>query len=510
MNNLILDAGIAALVCVDNSSTDPKNSTLQKLIASDVKLWLYTGQALEIITRIQACLADDEQSKQSHKAAKLLTELATRCSWLAMLSEDVAGLTDDDPIHIGLTEAAKRLGEKTLIVTDVESRLAQGRPFIQLEEVSREVESNSQIPFIDLATQQDRIRPELERNLFRVLHHGQYVMGAEVEMLELRLAEYVGVEHCISVSSGTDALLIALMTLGVGQGDEVITTPFTFFAAVETIKLLGGIPVYVDIEPKSYNLDPELLEVRISDRTKAILPVSLYGLCPEMDRINEIADSHQIPVIEDAAQSFGAMYKGRRSCSLSQIGCTSFFPAKPFGAYGDAGACFTDDPDLAESMRQIRDHGQSARYQHYRLGLNGRMDTIQAAVLLAMLAVFDQELDSRADAARRYSELMESAEISQLLTLPTIEPYNFSSWAQYTIEVSDRNHVRSVLSDNGIPTAVHYPEPVYAQPALSEAVAHCPATEHAAKRVLSLPMHPYLELDTQKFVSRLLLKALES
>ena len=510
MNNLILDAGIAALVCVDNSSTDPKNSTLQKLIASDVKLWLYTGQALEIISQIQVCLADGEQPKQSHKAAKLLTELATRCSWLAMLSEDVAGLTDDDPIHIGLTEAAKRLGEKTLIVTDVESRLAQGRPFIQLEEVSREVESNSQIPFIDLATQQDRIRPELERNLFRVLHHGQYVMGAEVEMLELRLAEYVGVEHCISVSSGTDALLIALMALGVGQGDEVITTPFTFFAAVETIKLLGGIPVYVDIEPKSYNLDPELLEVRISDRTKAILPVSLYGQCPDMDRINEIADSHQIPVIEDAAQSFGAMYKGRQSCSLSQIGCTSFFPAKPFGAYGDAGACFTGDTDLAESMRQIRDHGQSARYQHCRLGLNGRMDTIQAAVLLAKLAVFDQELASRTDAARRYSQLMESAEISQLLTLPTMEPHNFSSWAQYTIEVSDRNHVRSVLSDNGIPTAVHYPEPVYAQPALSEAVAYCPATEHAAKRVLSLPMHPYLTQDTQKLVSRSLLKALES
>jgi len=229
-----------------------------------------------------------------------------------------------------------------------------------------------------------------------------------------------------------------------------------------------------------------------------------------MDRINEIAGSHQIPVIEDAAQSFGATYKGRRSCSLSQIGCTSFFPAKPFGAYGDAGACFTEDPDLADSMRQIRDHGQSGRYQHCRIGLNGRMDTIQAAVLLAKLAVFDQELASRTEAARRYSELMKSAEMSQLLTLPTIEPHNSSSWAQYTIEVSDRNYVQSVLSDNGIPTAVHYPEPVYAQPSLSEAVAHCPATEHAAKRVLSLPMHPYLERDTQKLVSRSLLKALES
>jgi len=509
MNNLILDAGIAVLACVGNSGADPEKSSFQKLIASDVKLWLYTGQALDIIARIQTYLADDKQLEKSQKAAKLITEFAKHCAWLAMLSEDVAGLTDDDPMQIGLMRAAERLGEKTLVITDVESRLVQGRPFVQLEEVLDELEPTSQIPFIDLAAQQDQIRPELERNLLRVLHHGQYVMGAEVGVLESRLAEYVGVEHCISVSSGTDALLIALMALGIGRGDEVITTPFTFFAAVETIILLGGTPVYVDIDPKSYNLDPKLLEARISNRTKAILPVSLFGQCSDMDRINEIADSYGIPVIEDAAQSFGATYKGRRSCSLSQIGCTSFFPAKPFGAYGDAGACFTEDPDLAESMRQIRDHGQSGRYQHCRIGLNGRMDTIQAAVLLTKLAVFDQELASRSEAARRYSGLMRSAETSQLLTLPTIEHHNSSSWAQYTIEVSDRNHVQSVLSDNGIPTAVHYPEPVYAQPSLSEAVVHCPATEHAAKRVLSLPMHPYLKQDTQKLVSQSLLEALE-
>ena len=510
MNNFILDAGVAALACVGNYGTNPPKDLFQKLVASDAKLWLYTGQVLEIIGQVQGHLPDADQTNIPQKAGKLLMEFSKRCSWLATLSEDVLELNDEDPIAIGLIRAAGRLGEKTLVVTDVESRLAQGWPFVQLEEVFREVESASQIPFIDLATQQDQIRPELERNLFRVLHHGQYVMGAEVEVLESRLAEYVGVEHCISVSSGTDALLIAMMALGIGREDEVITTPFTFFAAVETIKLLGGTPVYVDIDPKSYNLDPELLEAKISDRTKAILPVSLYGQCSDMDRINEIAGSRQIPVIEDAAQSFGATYKGRRSCSLSQIGCTSFFPAKPFGAYGDAGACFTEDNDLAESMRQIRDHGQSGRYQHSRIGLNGRMDTIQAAVLLAKLPVFDQELASRTEAARRYSELMKSAEINQLLTLPTMEPHNCSSWAQYTIEVSNRNHVRSVLSDNGIPTAVHYPEPVYAQPALSEAIEHCPVTEYAANHVLSLPMHPYLELDIQKFVSQSLLKALGS
>jgi len=510
MNNFILDARVAALACVGNDSADSSKGLLQKLIASDAKLWLYTGQALEIIGQVQVHLPDTDQTNMPPKAGNLLMEFSKRCSWLAMLPEDVLGLNDKDPIAIGLIRAAERVGEKTLVVTDVESRLAQGRPFIQLEESFREFEPSSQIPFIDLAAQQDQIRPELERNLFRVLYRGQYVMGPEVELLESRLAEYVGVEHCISVSSGTDALLIALMAFGIGQGDEVITTPFTFFAAVETIKLLGATPVYVDIDPKSYNLDPMLLEARISDRTKAILPVSLYGQCPDMERINEIAESSQIPVIEDAAQSFGATYKGRRSCSLSHIGCTSFFPAKPFGAYGDAGACFTEDTNLAKSMRQIRDHGQSGRYQHSRIGLNGRMDTIQAAVLLAKLTVLEQELVRRNEVAERYSELMKSAEMSDLLTLPRIEPHNSSSWAQYTIEVSDRNSVQSALSDNGIPTAVHYPEPVFAQPALSEAVAHCPATELAAKRVLSLPMHSYLEQDTQKYVSRSLLKALES
>jgi len=510
MNNLILDAGVAALACVDNYGTDSQKSLFQELITSDAKVWLYTGQVLEIIEKIQAHVPDVVPSNKSQIARKLLTEFSKHCSWLAMLSEDVLGLNDADPIAIGLIRAAERLGEKTLVITDEKSRLIQGQPFVQLQEVVRMLEHTSKLPFIDLASQQDQIRPELERNLIRVLHHGQYVMGPEIKVLESRLAEYVGVDHCISVSSGTDALLIALMALDIGPGDEVITTPFTFFAAVEAIKLLGATPVYVDIDPKSYNLDPEFLETRISDRTKAILPVSLYGQCPDMDRINEIAGSCQIPVIEDAAQSFGATYKGRQSCSLSQIGCTSFFPAKPFGAYGDAGACFTGDIDLAESMRQIRDHGQSGRYLHCRIGLNGRMDTIQAAVLLSKLAVFDQELTSRTEAARRYSEIMKSAEMSKLLTLPTIEPHNSSSWAQYTIEVSDRNYVQSVLSENGIQTAVHYPKPVYAQPSLSEAVTHCPATEHAAKRVLSLPMHPYLERDTQNVISRSLIKALES
>jgi UDP-2-acetamido-2-deoxy-ribo-hexuluronate aminotransferase len=325
-------------------------------------------------------------------------------------------------------------------------------------------------------------------------------MGPEIATLESRLAEYVGVDHCICVSSGTDALLIAMMSLEVAPGDEVITTPFTFFATVEIITLLGAKPIYVDIDQHTYTLDPSLVEAAISDRTKAILPVSLYGQCPDMDRINEIASSYQIPIIEDAAQSFGATYKGRKSCNLGQIGCTSFFPAKPLGAYGDAGACFTQDSQLAERIREIRDHGQSGRYEHVRMGINGRMDTLQAAVLLAKLDILDEELNSRAQFAEMYTVLLKPLEAKELVTLPNLEPHNVSSWAQYTIEVSERSRVQSSLFEKGIPTAIHYPEPVYTQVALRESVAHCPVTDRAAKRVLSLPMHPYLSIETQELV----------
>ena len=411
---------------------------------------------------------------------------------------------------IGLILAAARLGDETYVVTDVESRLARGQPFIELETDFRQLSSNTSLPFIDLISQQDQIRPTLERNLHHVLHHGHYVMGPEIVRLESLLADYVGVDHCLCVSSGTDALLIAMMSLEIGPGDEVITTPFTFFAAVETIKLLGAKPVYVDVDPRLYTLDPVHLEAAITDRTRAILPVSLYGQCAAMDQINEIAAMGEIPVLEDGAQSFGATYKGRHSCGLSQIGCTSFFPAKPLGAYGDAGACFTRDSSLADKMREIRDHGQSSRYQHVRIGVNGRMDTLQAAVLLAKLEIFDNELQNRAQVAARYSSLLKEPAAAGKLRLPQLEPHNFSSWAQYTIEVDNRKYVQTTLSAKGIPTAIHYPTPVYRQPALFESVNHCPVTERATTHVLSLPMHPYLELESQELVTTSLIEALVS
>jgi len=349
--------------------------------------------------------------------------------------------------------------------------------------------------FIDLQTQQERIRDKIRANVDKVLAHGRYIMGPEVVELEERLADYVGVRHAIGVASGTDALLIALMALEIGPGDEVVTTPFSFIATAETIALLGAKPMFVDIDPRTYNIDPKRIEAAITERTKAIMPVSLYGQCADMDAINDIAERYGIPVIEDGCQSFGATYKGRRSCGLSTIGCTSFFPSKPLGCYGDGGMCFTDDEGLAKAMREIRVHGQDRRYHHPRLGVNGRLDTLQAAILLAKLELFDEEVEKRARIGARYTELL-----SGKVTTPYVESHNTSVYAQYTIEVDDRDLVQQALKEKGIPTAVHYPLPLNRQPALAtdQRLTHA---EHASERVMSLPMHPYLtDQDVQNVV----------
>ena len=360
--------------------------------------------------------------------------------------------------------------------------------------------------FIDLQGQYRRIEDQVNSRIRAVLEHGRYVNGPELAELEQRLAEYTGTAYCVGVSSGTDALLIALMALGVGAGDEVITTPFTFIATGETILLAGAEPVFVDIDPRTYNLDPDKLEEAISDKTKAIMPVSLYGQCADMDAINGVARRHGIPVIEDGAQSFGALYKERRSCSLSTIGCTSFFPSKPLGAYGDGGACFTDDEGLAKSMREIREHGQDRRYHHPRLGLNGRLDTIQAAVLLAKLDLFDDEVAARARVGDRYSRLLADAGC----VTPFIELYNTSVYAQYTLQVSNRDAVLARLADAGIPTAVHYPVPLSRQPVFLAAgfrSIDLSVAERLSDRVFSLPMHPYLSEEDQDKVAAAVIAA---
>lgn len=346
------------------------------------------------------------------------------------------------------------------------------------------------IPFIDLKSQYSLISESIQKRINQVLDHGQYVMGPEVYELEDVLAKYVGVKHCISASSGTDTLLIALMALGVGAGDEVITSPFTFIATGEMIALAGATPVFVDVDPKTYNIDPSKIEAAITKKTKAILPVSIFGQCADYDAINEIAKKHGLPVIEDAAQSFGAEYKGRKSCSLTTIGSTSFFPSKPLGAYGDGGALFTNDDSLAEAMREIRLHGQKAHYVHTRLGINGRLDTIQAAVLLAKMEVFPSEVTARNGVAEKYSRLLQ-----EYVDPPYIEPFNKSVFAQYTIELDDRTVVQKRLKDLGIPTAVHYPIPLHLQPVFSnlgQSKDSFSVSENLALRVMSLPMSPYL------------------
>jgi UDP-2-acetamido-2-deoxy-ribo-hexuluronate aminotransferase len=367
---------------------------------------------------------------------------------------------------------------------------------------------DSNVDFIDLKAQQDRIRPVLESNMHRVLHHGRYVMGDEISQLEQQLAQIVGVDHCICVSSGTDALLIALMALGIGPGDEVITSPFTFFAAGEVIALLGAKPVYVDIDPATFNIDANRIETVVTDRSCAILAVSLFGQCADMDAINAIASRHSLAVIEDAAQSFGATYKGRCSGALSDIACTSFFPAKPLGAYGDGGACFTGDTSLAAVLRQIRDHGQDRRYHHARLGVNGRLDTLQAAVLLAKMDVFEGEMKKRQTVADRYAEQLSGLHGDGLLVLPHVHADNTSSWAQYTLRVGLRDAVQVAMTKQGIPTAVHYPVPLYDQPALFQSDVDCPECDRAADEVISLPMHPYLKLETQDKIIDALTNAL--
>ncbi|WP_275540938.1 DegT/DnrJ/EryC1/StrS family aminotransferase [Idiomarina tyrosinivorans] len=357
--------------------------------------------------------------------------------------------------------------------------------------------------FIDLAAQQARIKDQIDSGIARVLAHGKYILGPEVQELEEKLADYAGTKYCITVANGTDALQIAQMALGIGPGDEVITPGFTYIATAETVALLGAKPVYVDIDPKTYNLDPTLIEAAITDKTKAIIPVSLYGQPADFDKINAIAAKYKIPVIEDAAQSFGATYKGRKSCNLSTIACTSFFPSKPLGCYGDGGAIFTNDEELAVVMRQIARHGQDRRYHHIRVGVNSRLDTIQAAILLPKLAILDDEIRLRNEVAKNYGVLLSEVNVD---LLPQVDDQSISAWAQYTIQVNDRKAVQEAFKSANIPTAVHYPIPLNRQPAVADNSNILNIGDSLAEKVLSLPMHPYLKSSSQSQIKEFFLK----
>jgi UDP-2-acetamido-2-deoxy-ribo-hexuluronate aminotransferase len=363
--------------------------------------------------------------------------------------------------------------------------------------------------FIDLKTQYRTLRESINARIQRVLDHGQYILGPEVGELEERLAAYVAVRHCVTCASGTDALLIPLMALDLKPGDEVITTPFTFVATAEMIVLLGARPVFVDVDPDTCNIDASAIDRAITPRTRAIMPVSLYGQPADMDEINALGERHGLSIIEDAAQSFGATYKGRRSGGLSTVGCTSFFPSKPLGCYGEGGAVFTNDDKLARVMREIRHHGQERRYHHTRLGINGRLDTLQCAVLLAKLERFDWEVEERQRVARGYDELLANL-VPRLRTL-VVRPDRTSVYAQYTVRCPDRAVVQERLAAAGIPTAVHYPVSLHHQPVYTELCAGMsfPVSEILAREVLSLPMHPYLDVTAQRDIVDALRSAID-
>lgn len=370
---------------------------------------------------------------------------------------------------------------------------------------------NTKIEFIDLKAQYATLKESINVRIQRVLDHGQYIMGPEVRELEAKLEEFTGAKHCITVSSGTEALLISLMALGLKPGDEVITTPFTFVATAEVIALVGAVPVFVDVQRDTCNIDPSLIESAITSKTKAIIPVSLYGQAADMDEINAIAAKHgNIAVIEDAAQSFGATYKGRKSCNLSRIGCTSFFPSKTLGCYGDGGAIFTSDDSLAKAMREIRVHGQERRYFHTRVGVGGRMDTLQCAVVLAKLDTFGWEVEQRITAGELYIQLLSA--------IPSVVPLAVRSdrtcvWGQFTIQVNGRDSVLERLKEAGVPTAVHYPVPLHRQPAYRENCrisGELTNSDAVSARVVSLPMHPYLDIETQQIIVQSVAAAVKS
>jgi UDP-2-acetamido-2-deoxy-ribo-hexuluronate aminotransferase len=351
--------------------------------------------------------------------------------------------------------------------------------------------------FIDLKSRHQLIGDKINARIQKVMEHGQFILGPEVRELEEKLAQYTGSKHCVTVSSGTDSLLIALMALGVGAGDEVITVPYTWISTAEVIALLGAKPVFVDIRPDTWNMDETLLESAITEKTKAIMPVSIYGQCPDMDAINTIAQKYDLPVIEDAAQSFGATFKGKKSCNLSTIGSTSFFPSKPLGCYGDAGALFTNDDDLAEKFRWIRVHGQERKHHHPILGINGRMDTIQAAILLEILEVFPDEVQKREHLGQTYSE-----DLSNLVNLetPSVCDHNTSVYAQYTILSEHREQIQQSLKEKEIPSVSYYSVPLHLQPVfnrLGHQAGDFPVAEKVSDQCLSLPMSPYLAQEDQ-------------
>jgi UDP-2-acetamido-2-deoxy-ribo-hexuluronate aminotransferase len=360
------------------------------------------------------------------------------------------------------------------------------------------------IDFANLQLQYQKYKVDIDANIQAVLNKSNYIMGEEIHELERALEAFTGAKHAITCSSGTDALLLAIMAMDIQPGDEIITTPFTFISTAETIALIKAKPVFVDIEPDTFNIDANLIEAAITDKTKVIMPVSLYGQPADMDTIQAIANKHKLKVIIDGAQSFGSTYNDKTDSNLGDISTTSFFPAKPLGCYGDGGAVFTNNDEYAKTIKMMRVHGQNKPYHHKYIGMGGRLDTIQAAVLLAKLPHYEQELEIRQQVAQRYTDTL-----SNILQTPLIKSNRSSAWAQYTIKVNNRDALQAKLKDNGIPTAVYYPMPLHLQECfqyLNCERGEFPVSENASKKVLSLPFNPFLSDSEIEYISSNLVK----
>jgi UDP-2-acetamido-2-deoxy-ribo-hexuluronate aminotransferase len=518
--DLLLDVNIVIDLCVPRpQGLTASANAVARCMESGNQVWLYAGAAQSYEDRLRDALDDASKADTEALTRETSTLLARQRlaafaqdkQWLAALAGDCNTYDTANPERERMLRALDRFppGAIRLLTTDASFALAQLDKAITPEQYLARPQPARRIDFIDLPAQQASIRPQLEQQVHRVLHHGRYILGPEMEELERRLAQFTGAAHCVTAASGTEALLISLMALGIGPGDEVITTPFTFVATAEVIVLVGARPVFVDVEPDTCNIDSSKIAAAITPRTRAIMPVSLYGQPADMDEINAIAAAHELPVIEDAAQSFGATYKGRRSGNLSTIGCTSFFPSKPLGCYGDGGAIFTNDDALAQAMREIRVHGQSQRYVHTRIGVGGRMDTLQCAVLLAKLDRFDWEIGQRIAVGDRYTALFTD---TPAITTPVTRPDRTCVYAQYTLQVPGRDALVEALGARGIPTAVHYPIALTAQPAYRHLCCpDCtPVAAGLAQLVISLPMHADLAPGVQDQIASALIEALES
>lgn len=497
VKHLVLDVNVVIDLWLNTGSAATTAKLIDTAKQQNTKLWMVASSlaTLDFVAR-RAFKQYGKSPKETHDLVpRLIEDWLTDVQMLSNHGFEQATVykASVDFEDAQIAAAARSLPQQqTIIVTEdtefdhlgeVETR----SPQMALHWLSSEPDSNAPVPFVNLATQQACLRPQIEQGFEHVLRHGQYIMGPEVGLLEARLVAYTGAKHCITVASGTEALLISLMALGIGAGDEVITTPFTFVATAEVIVLLGAKPVFVDIEADTCNINARLIEAAITPKTRAIMPVSLYGQPADMDEINAIAAKYDLPVIEDAAQSFGATYKGNKSCNLSTLGCTSFFPSKPLGCYGDGGAIFTNDDALYQACREIRIHGQSRRYYHTRVGVGGRMDTLQCAIVLAKLERFEWEVEQRLALGQRYNQLMDEAGIRRVQQRDD----RTSVFAQYTVLVENRGEVETRLREAGIPTAVHYPVPLNEQPAYKEREAGGAETSIArqtAEWVLSLPM----------------------